>query len=131
MHCFCTSIHFIEDLQKYVDRTPQKRIPPIPFNIPNNNNHIEADNLVIDIAQWSDNIRQGSTDFYGLAMLALSYEERNQHERGIYFMKKARKLEPQIVDFEWMTKNYNWNDEHKDICQKIIEDKAFWSSSIS
>lgn len=125
------SIGFLDNLQKYVPRTPQERTPPTPFNSSNKNTHIEFDNLLIDIAQWSDNIRQGSTDFYGLAMLALSYEERDQHERAIYFMKKSRKLEPRIIDFEWMIENYNWTEGHINLCQEIVDDEAFWSSNIN
>lgn len=125
------SNQWLRNLQKYVKRTPQERKPITSLIVPGKNNPIELDDLVIDIAKWSDNIRQGSTNFYGLAMLALSYQERNQHERAIYFAKKSRKLEPRIIDFEWMKDNYSWTDEHVSILQEIIVNEAFWSPNIS
>lgn len=124
------SIKWLERLQDYAKRLPQKREPSKEAPKIEHFQYPPRD-LVISINEWSDYIKIGSTDFYGIAMLALSYEERERRERAVYLLKKSYKLEPRVVNPDWMEKHYNWSSEHCKLLDKIISDPLFWSPKIN
>lgn len=138
---FLPTINFYRDLAKYVPRISQLVESPDYqlFNLPILGTKTNVaprvikkvkPSISIKIGEWLHCSKAGTNDFYGIAMLALSYEQTQEHKRAMYFLRKAQKLEPRIADKKWMTENYSWTEQHHALLQIIINDPDFWNTSL-
>ncbi|MCA9884076.1 MAG: toll/interleukin-1 receptor domain-containing protein [Anaerolineae bacterium] len=123
---YLPSAKFYKFLQHYVPRRPNPAIANTIRHSPvlqrNHANHTTT----INLQDWVSYANPGQTDFFGLAMLSLAFEERGQHERAIFYLRKSNKLEPRVRDFHWMVENYGLTYELWLLIEQIISDPEFW-----
>ncbi|MEO0599165.1 MAG: hypothetical protein AAF126_23850, partial [Chloroflexota bacterium] len=60
-----------------------------------------------------------------------AYEERGMRQRAIFFFRKARKIEPRLVDLEWMIEHYHWDEVHCRLAKELLSDSKFWDSNLN
>lgn len=127
-------LDFYKTLKNYVDRKSneealKKESPKKDFD--NFRRTYKPEKYLLKMSDWQDFFLSGSNDFYGIAMLALAFEERKEHKRAMLLMQKAHKLEPRIKDRMWMTNHYGWEEEHHRLLEAIISDPQFWQFRLS
>lgn len=123
---YLPTLRFYKDLEKAGAFRKPRNIHRQTTYLPQLRKPKPQNSTFIDLQDWTSYSNPGQSNFYGLAMLALAFEERNLHERAIFFMRKANKLEPRVRDFHWMVSNYKWTAEHWNLVERIIADPNFW-----
>ena len=128
-------LEFYKALKKYVERKPnkealEKEAPKKDFDTFRRTSP-KPENYLLNMSDWQRFFLSGSNDFFGIAMLALAFEERKEHKRAILLMQKAHKLEPRIKDKMWMTNHYRWEEAHHTLLEAIISDPDFWKFRLS
>jgi len=87
---------------------------------------IKASNDVEDKkAKWAEFGQSGISDFYGIAMYALSLEADGQRDEAIRQLRRANKLEPRIKNRDWMSKYYGWTEIDNRLLEQILTDPNF------
>jgi hypothetical protein len=90
---------------------------------------LEPDHAIYEeFERWERFAREGETDFYGIAMLALALEAEglySSHRLAMNHLWRACMIEPSIKDKKFMTMHYGWTEEQHKLLERILTDYRF------
>lgn len=137
---------FYHTLEKYVTRTP--KLTPEGIEVTGRKRASEskdrqkqAESVVVakpvldpdetkvtEIDRWKPYDQEGGTNYYGIAMLSLAYEDSGTykgHLKALELLRRACMIEPNVKNKDFMTSRYGWGKEQHDLLEKLLKDPKF------